>query len=125
MMKAFVPSMRTAGGLVINVTSGHIPGQPLPTGLPGAGYPGAAYLTTKAGLDRMTADLAKELRSFNIAVVSFHPGSAKGERSESKLKKGGYDVKYGIDRWRPMEEAVVPSLRWLVTLQDPLEYSGT
>jgi dehydrogenase/reductase SDR family protein 1 len=39
----------------------------------------AAYGTGKAGLDRLSADMAHELRSKNVAVVSLWPGAVKTE----------------------------------------------
>ncbi len=119
-MKALVPSMGEQGGLVINVTSGPLPGDPPMRNLPGAGYPGAAYPTTKAALNRMTEVLGKELRARRVAVVALHPGRVLVERSPVRLREGGYDV----SQWGPVDVPVA-ALRWLVTHEDPLSFSGT
>jgi NAD(P)-dependent dehydrogenase (short-subunit alcohol dehydrogenase family) len=119
-MKALLPNMRDQGGMVINVTSGPLPGDPPMRNLPGAGYPGAAYPVSKAGLNRMTEVLAKELRPWRIAVVSLHPGRVLVERSPVRLQQGGYDV----SQWGSIDVPVA-ALNWLVTHDDPMSISGT
>ena len=119
--KTFLPLLISdGGGLVINVTSGPLPDQPPYMRLPGQGYPGAAYPTSKAGLNRMTEVLANELREHNIAVVAFHPGRAKVERSEARLTAAGYDA----SQWLGVEHAVA-KLEWIVTHPDPMSITGT
>lgn len=56
-------------GLIVNISS-H-----------GAGYyfSTPAYGAGKAGVDKLTADTAQELREHNVAVVSLWPGLAKAE----------------------------------------------
>jgi 3-oxoacyl-[acyl-carrier protein] reductase len=119
-MKAFAPSMRDRGGLIINMTSGALPGDPPQKNLPGQGYPGAAYPVSKAGLNRMTEVLAKELRAAGIAVVSLHPGRVMVERSPVRLRNGGYD----LSQWGGIDSPVA-ALNWLVTHDDPMSFSGT
>ncbi len=41
---------------------------------------GVAYGVAKAALDRLTADMARELKPHNVAVVSLWPGPIKGEK---------------------------------------------
>jgi 3-oxoacyl-[acyl-carrier protein] reductase len=119
-MKALAPSMRDRGGLIINMTSGALPGDPPQKNLPGQGYPGAAYPVSKAGLNRMTEVLGKELRSVGIAVVSLHPGRVMVERSPVRLRNGGYD----LSQWGGIASPVA-ALNWLVTHDDPMSFSGT
>jgi 3-oxoacyl-[acyl-carrier protein] reductase len=118
--KTFLPTLMTNGGLVINVTSGPLPDQPPYMRLPGQGYPGAAYPTSKAGLNRMTEVLANELRQYGIAVVAFHPGRARVERSIARLTAAGYDA----NQWLRVEHAIA-KLEWLVTHPDPMSLTGT
>jgi NAD(P)-dependent dehydrogenase (short-subunit alcohol dehydrogenase family) len=112
--------MRDRGGLIINMTSGALPGDPPQKNLPGRGYPGAAYPVSKAGLNRMTEVLAKELRAAGIAVVSLHPGRVMVERSPVRLRNGGYD----LSQWGGIDSPVA-ALTWLVTHDDPMSFSGT
>ena len=99
--KTFLPSLMTNGGLVVNVTSGPLPDQPPYMRLPGQGYPGAAYPTSKAGLNRMTEVLANELREYGIAVIAFHPGRARVERSVARLTAAGR-----ASQWIGVEHAI-------------------
>lgn len=119
-MKAFAPSMAEDGGLIINMTSGSLPGDPPQKNLPGQGYPGAAYPVSKAALNRMTEVLGKELRSVGIAVVSLHPGRVMVERSPIRLRNGGYD----LSQWGSIDSPVA-ALNWLVTHPDPMSFTGT
>jgi NAD(P)-dependent dehydrogenase (short-subunit alcohol dehydrogenase family) len=118
--KTFLPTLMANGGLVINVTSGPLPDQPPYMRLPGQGYPGAAYPTSKAGLNRMTEVLANELREYGIAVIAFHPGRARVERSIARLTAAGYDA----NQWLGVEHAIA-KLEWLVTHPDPMSLTGT
>ena len=118
--KTFLPALLDKGGLVINVTSGPLPDQPPYMRLPGQGYPGAAYPTSKAGLNRMTEVLANELRQYGIAVIAFHPGRARVERSISRLTAAGYDP----NQWLSVEHAIT-KLESLVTHPDPMSLTGT
>jgi 3-oxoacyl-[acyl-carrier protein] reductase len=120
MMKALAPSMRGRGGLIINMTSGSLPGDPPQVNLPGQGYPGAAYPVTKAAINRMTAVLGKELRADGIAVISLHPGRVMVERSPVRLRNAGYDV----SQWGSIDKPVA-ALEWLVTHKDPMSLTGT
>jgi 3-oxoacyl-[acyl-carrier protein] reductase len=120
MMKALAPSMRGRGGLIINMTSGSLPGDPPQTNLPGQGYPGAAYPVSKAAINRMTEVLGKELRADGITVVSLHPGRVLVERSPVRLRNAGYDV----SQWGSIDKPVA-ALEWLVTHKDPMSFTGT
>jgi dehydrogenase/reductase SDR family member 1 len=77
-----VPIMLTSGGhrLIVNISS------------PGAArYAcGAAYGTAKAGLDKLTADLAHELRPHQITVVSIWPPLTATEKVLAH--PGAYDL---------------------------------
>lgn len=118
--KTFLPQLIERGGLIVNVTSGPLPDMPKYISLPGQGYPGAAYPTSKAALNRMTEVLANELRQYNVAVVSFHPGRARVERSERRLREAGYDA----SSWIPVDHAI-NTLNAIVTHPDPMSITGT
>ena len=67
------------GGTIVNVSS---PG--------GQSYHfSASYGTGKAGLDRLTADMAIELRPKGIAAISLCPGAVKTEFIVAQASKGG------------------------------------
>ena len=53
-------------GLIVNISFG-----------PGAGNP--AYGAAKAAVERMTADMAHELRQHNVAVIVLYPGLVRTE----------------------------------------------
>ena len=120
MIKTFLPLFPAHGGLVVNTTSGPMPGEPPITRLPGHGFPGAAYPVSKAGINRLSQVLGNELRPYGIAVVSFHPGRARVERSADRLVKAGYNP----DDWQDVGHAIT-KLEWLVTHDDPMSLSGT
>ncbi len=66
------------GGLIVNVSS---PG--------GQSYHfSSSYGTGKAGLDRLTADMAVELTPKGIAAISLYPGSVKTEFIIEAAKQG-------------------------------------
>jgi NAD(P)-dependent dehydrogenase (short-subunit alcohol dehydrogenase family) len=46
-----------------------------------------AYGATKAGLDKLTFDMAQDFRPFGVAVVSLWPGPTATERAKSVLRK--------------------------------------
>jgi NAD(P)-dependent dehydrogenase (short-subunit alcohol dehydrogenase family) len=48
-------------------------------------YHGPAYGAQKAGADKMAADMAKELRSYNVAAVSIWMGGLDTERGRAYL----------------------------------------
>jgi 3-oxoacyl-[acyl-carrier protein] reductase len=118
--KTFAESMKESGGLIINITSGPMPGEAPYIRKPGQGFPGAAYPVSKAGLNRLTQVLANELREFNIAVVALHPGRTLVERSPWRLKEAGYDV----NEWLGIENPI-QMLDWIVTHDDPMSLTGT
>ena len=91
---ATLPRMRERGsGLVVNVSSGF--GQSALQEMPGGeGSPGIAYGASKAGLDRMTVGLAKELRPFGVCVVSVDPGFTLSEHCETLASAGGIDPQW-------------------------------
>jgi NAD(P)-dependent dehydrogenase (short-subunit alcohol dehydrogenase family) len=120
MAKSFLPLFDANGGMIINMTSGPMPGEPPLKRAPGKGFPGAAYPSTKAGLNRMTDVLGNELRKNGIAVVAVHPGRAKTERCEKRLPAAGYDPA----DWQHVSHAVT-RLTWVATHDDPMSLTGT
>jgi NAD(P)-dependent dehydrogenase (short-subunit alcohol dehydrogenase family) len=46
-----------------------------------------AYGATKAGLDKLTFDMAQDFKPYNVAVVSIWPGPTATERSKSVIAK--------------------------------------
>jgi 3-oxoacyl-[acyl-carrier protein] reductase len=119
-IKTFLPLFPATGGIIVNTTSGPMPGEPPIRRAPGQGFPGAAYPTSKAGLNRMTDVLGNELRSRGIAVVAFHPGRARTERNARSLAAAGYDP----DDWQDISHAVA-TLDGIVTHRDPMSLTGT
>ena len=119
-IKTFLPLFTDTGGIIINTTSGPMPGEPPITRPPGSGFPGAAYPTSKAGLNRLTDVLGNELRHRSIAVVAFHPGRARTERNAVQLVAGGYNP----DDWQDISHASA-KLDWIVTHDDPMSITGT
>jgi NAD(P)-dependent dehydrogenase (short-subunit alcohol dehydrogenase family) len=116
----FLPLFPATGGIVVNTTSGPMPGEPPIRRAPGQGFPGAAYPTSKAALNRMTDVLGNELRGRSIAVVAFHPGRARTERNARSLAAAGYDP----DDWQDVAHAVA-TLDGIVTHRDPMSLTGT
>lgn len=98
------------GGFICNVSS---PG--------GQSYHfSASYGTGKAGLDRLTADMAVELEPKGIAAVSLYPGSVSTE----------FIVEWSGKRDTDLEGAQTPlvvgrSIAALATADDLLERSGS
>ena len=119
-IKSFLPLFPPGGGIVVNTTSGPMPGEPPIRRAPGQGFPGAAYPTSKAALNRMTDVLGNELRRYGIAVVAFHPGRARTERNARSLAAAGYDP----DDWQDIGHAVA-TLDGIVTHEDPMSLTGT
>lgn len=67
------------GGLVVNITSAVTCGYQFDV----------VYGTSKAGLDRLTADTAREMKPHGVAVVSLFPGAARTEYLEQAVLPGG------------------------------------
>jgi len=69
---------RGMGGLIVNISS---PG--------GLKYLfNVAYGVGKAGKDRMAADMAVELRSAGVSVISLWPGAVKTEKIATQMENG-------------------------------------
>jgi len=53
-----------------------------------------AYGATKAGLDKLTFDMAQDFKPYKVAVVSIWPGTTATERAKSVLAKipGGVKI---------------------------------
>jgi dehydrogenase/reductase SDR family protein 1 len=62
------------------------------------------YGVGKAGVDRLAKDMAVELASEDICVVSFYPGVVKTERTDVALENGEWDQYVGI----PLDNAESP-----------------
>jgi dehydrogenase/reductase SDR family protein 1 len=54
-----------------------------------------AYGVGKAGVDRMTRDMSKELKAHGVTVVSIWPGIVKTERLLLEPERLGYDPTHG------------------------------
>jgi len=98
------------GGLIVNVSS---PG--------GQSYHfSASYGAGKAGLDRLSADMAIELRHKGIACVSLYPGSVSTEFIREWAAQRGSDL---AEAQTPL--AVGRTVAALATAPDLMERSGT
>lgn len=62
------------------------------------------YGVGKAGVDRLAKDMAFELRSEDIAVVSFWPGVVETERTQAAVRNGEWDAFVGL----PLDNAESP-----------------
>jgi len=82
---------RGKGGLIINVSS-----------FGGLSYIfNVAYGIGKAAMDRMAADMAVELRTENVTVVSLWPGGVSTENFQEINKGGGFSTKLKAHRGLP------------------------
>ena len=117
--KAMAPHMRDrGGGVIVNVSSGY--GHNEIEQMPGGkGSPGVAYGASKAGLDRMTIGLAKELRPFNVCVVSVDPGFTLSEHCETLAPVGGIDP-----QWAHPMDLPAGIVADIVCDPDPMARSG-
>ncbi len=99
--KCVAPHMRERGsGVIVNVSSGY--GRNEIDEMPGGkGSPGVAYGASKAGLDRMTIGLAKELRPFGVCVISVDPGFTLSEHCETLASAGGIDPQWAHPMAQP------------------------
>lgn len=98
------------GGLICNVSS---PG--------GQSYHfSASYGAGKAGLDRLTADMAIELRPHGIAAVALYPGSVSTEFIAAWAERRGTSLE---DAQTPLSVGRVVAA--LATADDLMERSGT
>lgn len=80
------PAMREqGGGVIVNVTSESALIAEYP-------YPGIAYGTTKAALNRMTPLLARHLRADGIAVFAVDPGYTRTAIAEEVAGEAGLDI---------------------------------
>jgi NAD(P)-dependent dehydrogenase (short-subunit alcohol dehydrogenase family) len=65
-----------------------------------------AYGATKAGLDKLTFDMAQDFRPYKVAVISIWPGTTATERAKSVLAK----IPGGVQR---LESAETPKFSGL------------
>jgi NAD(P)-dependent dehydrogenase (short-subunit alcohol dehydrogenase family) len=84
--KAFVPQMRdNGGGVIANITSG--------SGLIGEyTVPGITYGTTKAGLNRLSTLLSRDLEPDGIAVFALDPSYTRTELVVQTAEQAGLDA---------------------------------
>ena len=64
-------------------------------------HQGPAYGAQKAGADKMAADMAKELRPFNVAAISIWMGPLDTERARAYLAKLPEDARPKLRRESP------------------------
>ena len=115
--KALAPSMRDhGGGRIINITSGAAELSSV------EGYGGKwplVYGPSKAGLNRLTSVLGRDLQAQNIVIVALDPGTVRTETYEMASPAMGLRS----DRAQPVDipaKAVV----YLADCEDPMRYSG-
>jgi NAD(P)-dependent dehydrogenase (short-subunit alcohol dehydrogenase family) len=88
---------------------------------------GVSYGVGKAGVEKLTADTAKELREYGVAVVSIWPGLVKSENRlvnaetlpDGRVMLFGLDLKYAETPHFPGRAVVA-----LATDTDPMRRSG-
>jgi len=118
--KGFAPYMvKQGGGVIINVTSAAAwnEGKALP-GVGGA--PGVAYAASKAGLNRMTLALRKELLPHKIAIIAVDPGFTATENAHDLVRTfPTLNLKYAHPT-----EVPAKTIAYLATCADPQSYSG-
>ena len=118
LIKLCLPIMqRQGGGIVVNITSSAGDREtPAPIG---AGGWGLGYSITKAAFNRMVPGLAKELRTYNIAVIGLMPGFVTTERMVAEMGDFGFDASKGLPVENPGRVCAM-----LATAKDPLYFSG-
>jgi NAD(P)-dependent dehydrogenase (short-subunit alcohol dehydrogenase family) len=118
--RAFAPHMiKRGGGVIINVTSAAAWNEG--SALPGTGgAPGVAYAASKAGLNRLTLGLRKELRPHKIAIVAVDPGFTATENAQSLVSAF---PTMDMARAHPTD---VPArtILYMATCPDPMWYTG-
>ena len=124
LIKALAPEMRKRdGGIIVNITTGDpaaVPiNQPGEGNLPGKGATGAAYPASKAALDRMTRDVANELKADKIALFAVGPGFTLTENCEQLGPIGGFDTVYAHSMDVPAK-----AVGYLCSCPDPMWYTG-
>lgn len=87
-------------------------------------FHGPAYGATKAGSDKMAADMAVDLRSFDVAAVSYWPGFVATEMIEgfrSRMSEAEFQARFGHFEEATFNGRIIGAL-----LQDPqlMELSG-
>jgi NAD(P)-dependent dehydrogenase (short-subunit alcohol dehydrogenase family) len=120
--KAFAPGMRDRGaGLVVNLASSaaHAPPGDASMPLPGQGGLGAAYPTSKAALNQLSAYVGNELRAAGITVVAVDPGFARSESAEIMASRIGADPD-----WAQPVEVAAKAIGYLASLADPSGFAG-
>lgn len=83
----------------------------------GCYFYGPAYGATKAGTNKMAADMAVDLRPFNVAAVSFWPGflaTHKIEPLRSRMSAADFQARFGHFETPEFSGRVIAAL-----LQDP------
>jgi NAD(P)-dependent dehydrogenase (short-subunit alcohol dehydrogenase family) len=119
--KSFATVMRDQGsGFIFNLTSTAAHAADMgPLELPGHGGLGAAYPTSKAGIDTFTAYVGNELRNVGITMVAINPGFARTESVEILAAKAGVDPAVA----QPVE-VVSKAIGFIATSADPSVYAA-
>lgn len=117
--QSFAPLMRDrGGGVIINLTSSMAREEH--AGIPGSGStPGVGYPVSKAALNRMGLALCKELRPYNVAIVTVEPGSFISERIQQMASRRGMDMSR-----RHSIHVPVTTILHLLGCANPMAYSG-
>lgn len=107
LVQATLPWLKTARGMVVNISSDAAVG----------GYPGwGGYGTSKAALDLLSLTLANELRDEGVAVVSVDPGDMRTQMHQEAFPDEDISD-------RPLPAATLPFWAWLLA-QHPMQISG-
>lgn len=85
-------------------------------------YQGPAYGAQKAGADKMAADMAKELRPYDVAAVSIWMGGLDTERARAYLETLPADARPTAKRESPQFTGRV--IAALYAAEDLMAYSG-
>jgi NAD(P)-dependent dehydrogenase (short-subunit alcohol dehydrogenase family) len=98
LVQSLLPELRTANGLVVNVSSDAALG----------GYPGwGAYGASKAALDLVSLTLSQELKEEGVSVASVDPGDMRTAMHQAAYL--GQDISD-----RPLPDVTLPFWAWLL-----------
>ena len=92
LIKAALPSMRAVNeGVICNITSGGQSSNPMDDYEEGI-LPGLVYGTSKLALNRMSFDIARDLRGSGIAIFSVGPGFVHSGTADIAAESTGLDL---------------------------------